>query len=83
MKSEHAFAHSPFPANMRPFLTRMQELLEEEQTSNITNMDEEKYFAFRACLLVINQMVFGQMSVVHLSDEWRELFAEMDERGAF
>lgn len=75
MKEEHAFKSEAFPCNAFPFLRRMRELLDEAETNNIEVLanDPEKYYAFHACLLIINQMTFGQLSNINLGDEWKEL----------
>ena len=76
MKEERAFKYPGFPCNARPFLRRMWELLDEEETGSIEALasNSQRYYAFRACLLIINQMTFGQISTIHLMDEWRELY---------
>lgn len=75
MKEEHAFTSEVFPCNAKPFLKRMRELLDEAETNSIEYLTNypEKYYAFRACLLIINQMTFGQLSTIDLMDEWKEL----------
>jgi hypothetical protein len=77
-KEEHAFSLSTFPPNSIPFLNRLKEVLEENQTlaegRALEETSREKGgWQARALLWILNAQYFGQIANIDMYQEWTEL----------
>jgi hypothetical protein len=64
---EKAMFLSAFPVNPRPFLHRIQEIINLEGTETI------KSDKVKACLWVLNAQAYGQLATIDLCKEWDNL----------
>ena len=73
MKNEdQAFRSPAMPCNPLPFINRMGEIIRENSTG-ATNTPQ-----FRANLLIVLQITFGQIATVDLCDLWAEVNAKIE-----
>ena len=59
------------PVNSIAMLSRLKELLKENETNNLEECREDK--RIRKLMWLMNQQVYGQLGVIDLSREWRAL----------
>ena len=59
------------PVNSIAMLSRLKELLKENETNNLEECREDK--RIRRLMWLMNQQVYGQLGVVDLPREWRAL----------
>jgi len=72
MRIEEAIFNDAAPSNPRPFVRRMDEMLE----NGVSIKSEE----FRACLWAVNSMVFGQLVRIDMHEEWKLLYYHFKEK---
>jgi hypothetical protein len=78
-REERAFRLDSFPCNSLPFLRRVGELLGEQRTNSLESARDN--LDVRACMLILNQQLFGQLARVDLSHEWDYLNQNIEGKG--
>jgi len=71
MKEELAFKACNFPCNSKPFLRRIDELLEDAGTNSLMQLKDNH--PVRACMWVLMAQLYGQGTTIDLDAEWSEL----------
>ena len=61
------------PVNTIAMCNRLIEILREADTNCTLSLKDENKNRFRKCLWLINQQVFGQMGIIDMYDEWKNL----------
>jgi len=70
---EHAFNSSIFPCNSKPFLSRIEEILDQANTNSLQNLTGDDQLATRGCMWILMGQLYGQMATIDLVDEWERL----------
>ena len=78
-REERAFRLDSFPCNSLPFLRRVGELLGEQKTNSLESARDN--YDVRACMLILNQQLFGQLAKIDLSHEWVFLNGAIEGKG--
>jgi len=71
MKEELAFKACAFPCNSRPFLRRIEELLEEAGTNSMMQLKGNQ--SVRACMWILMAQLYGEGATIDLAAEWADL----------
>jgi hypothetical protein len=79
MKIEELIFADFLPCNLRAFLSRAIEILDDNKTNNYESLNDEAKMRFRAVMWFIDSQIYGQTETIDLQGIWNELlrlFAE-------
>jgi len=79
-REDTAFMAAAFPVNAIPFLRRMLEILEENETNNPLGLNEKESIKYEANLFVINSQFYGQLFSINAMDIFSDLENKMNRR---
>jgi hypothetical protein len=67
---EETISNQNLPVNTKAMLNRMNEILEEKGTNSLQGIQD---WRIHKLLWLVNSQVFGQMAVINMEQEWKEL----------
>jgi hypothetical protein len=67
---EETIASQNLPVNTKSMLNRMSELMEEKSTNSLQGIQDRR---IRKLLWLLNSQVFGQLAIINMEQEWKEL----------
>jgi len=70
---EDTIHDNSLPINTIAMCNRLVEILRESDTNCVLSLKNESRIKFRKCLWLVNQQVFGQMGVIDMYDDWKDL----------
>jgi hypothetical protein len=77
-REDTAMFSDGFPCNSRPFIKRMEEILEENRTSNPDSLDKVELAKYRANLFIVIAHCYGQLFHLDSLDIHKELSAILE-----
>ena len=73
MKAEKALFNDAFPCNSYPFLRRIEELLRENKTNNLSSLKGKELDKAKACLFILLSQAYGQLFKIDSVEEFERL----------
>lgn len=73
MKAEEALFQDAWPANSIPFLTRLQEILDENKTNSLKSLKGIEKDRAKSCLMILIGHLYGQLKILDSLDEYERL----------
>ena len=77
MNIEKTMFDEGLPVNSIAMANRLIEILKECDTNAFEFLSEDQATKYKMCLWLINQQVFGQVSVIDMYKEWNDLRLKM------